>query len=43
MREPLAHAREGWEMFKRGKLKLLPENIKGKAEVRKMFQKQRED
>ncbi len=26
-----------WEMFKRGKLKLLPENIRGKSEVREMF------
>ena len=31
-----------WEMFKRGKLKLLPENVKGKAEVRNMFPKKKE-
>jgi heterodisulfide reductase subunit C len=30
-----------WEMFKRGKLKLLPENIQGKAEVRNMFPKKK--
>ena len=28
-----------WEMFKRGKLKFLPEGIKGKKEVREMFKK----
>jgi len=38
-----ADTKVAWEMFKRGKLKLLPENIKNKAEVRKMFQKHRED
>ncbi len=32
-----------WQMLKRGKLKLLPSNIKGKAEVRRMFAKQRKD
>ena len=32
-----------WEMFKRGKLKLWPENIQGKEEVRNMFQGQRKD
>ena len=38
-----ADTKVAWEMFKRGKLKLLPKNIKGKAEIRKMFQKQKED
>jgi len=28
-----------WKMFKRGKLKFLPDGIKGKREVRKMFKK----
>jgi heterodisulfide reductase subunit C len=28
-----------WDMLKRGKLKFLPSNIKGKAEVRRMFEK----
>jgi len=31
----------GWGMFKRGKLKLWPTGIKGKGEVRRMFDKQR--
>ena len=31
-----------WEMFKRGKLKLLPENIRNKAQVRNMFSKKKE-
>ncbi len=33
--------RVAWEMFKRGKLKLIPENVRERAEIRKMFQKER--
>lgn len=42
-REPLAHARDGWEMFKRGKLKFLPARVKARAAIRGMFEKPRED
>jgi len=42
-REPLAHARDGWEMFKRGKLKFWPSRIKDRREIRRMFEKHRGD
>ncbi|MHC4403274.1 MAG: 4Fe-4S dicluster domain-containing protein [Planctomycetota bacterium] len=32
-----------WQMFKRGKLKLLPARIKGKREVRRMFAKEQKE
>ena len=31
-----------WKMFRRGKLKFLPSGIKGKREVREMFDKRQE-
>ena len=40
-RDLFGGARVGKEMLKKGKLKLLPANIKGKAEVRRMFDKPR--
>jgi len=43
VREPLAHAREGWEMFKRGKLNFLPSRVKDRREIRRMFEQARED
>ncbi len=38
-RNLLADARLGWEMFKRGRLKLIPKNIAGLHEVRQIFEK----
>lgn len=35
----LADARLGWEMFKRGRLKLIPEDIAGLHEVRQIFER----
>jgi heterodisulfide reductase subunit C len=37
----LSGTRVGMELFKRGKLKFFPENVEGKAEIRKMFDKQK--
>ena len=39
--DPFSNAKVAWEMFKRGKLKFLPESIKHKAEIRRMFNKER--
>jgi heterodisulfide reductase subunit C len=36
-RDLLGDTKVAWEMFKRGKLRLLPENIRGRAEIRDMF------
>jgi heterodisulfide reductase subunit C len=41
-RNLLADARLGWEMFKRGRLKLIPEGISGINEVRKIFEQAEE-
>lgn len=41
--DPFSNAGVAWEMFKRGKLKFWPAKIKGRGQVRKMFDKQRED
>ena len=38
-RDPFGGARVGMGMLKKGKLKLLPSNVKGKREVREMFNK----
>ena len=35
--DPLGDAKLGWEMFKKGKLRFLPANIRGKREVRELF------
>jgi len=40
-RDFFGDAKVGWEMFKRGKFKFLPRNIKGKGEIRQMFSKSR--
>jgi heterodisulfide reductase subunit C len=34
-----SNAKLGWEMLKRGKLKFLPENVRDRAEIRRMFDK----
>jgi len=35
----LEDAKVGWKLFRNGKLKLIPERIKGKKEIRKLFKK----
>ena len=35
----LGDAKLGWQMFKKGKLKLLPQKIKGTREIKKLFKK----
>lgn len=35
----LEDAKLGWKLFKNGKLKLIPERIKGRKEIRKLFKK----
>jgi heterodisulfide reductase subunit C len=35
----LEDAKVGWKLFKNGKLKLIPERIKGRKEIRKLFKK----
>lgn len=39
----LADAKMGWEMWKRGKLRLLPANVQGRREIREMFARQTEE
>ena len=39
----MSDARTGWEMLKKGKLKFKPANIKGKREVRRMFDGAKKD
>lgn len=38
-RDPFGDVKLAWEMAKRGKLKLLPEGVKSRDEVRRMFDK----
>ena len=40
--DPFTDVKLAWEMFKRGKLKLIPEGIKDKQEIRKLFKSQSE-
>jgi heterodisulfide reductase subunit C len=35
----LEDAKVGWKLFKNGKLKLIPERIKGRKEIKKLFKK----
>jgi heterodisulfide reductase subunit C len=35
----LGEAKLGWQMFKKGKLKLFPQRIKGTGEIKKLFKK----
>jgi len=35
----LGDAKLGWQMFRKGKLKLLPQKIKGTREIKKLFKK----
>jgi heterodisulfide reductase subunit C len=37
----LQDARLGWEMFKRGKLKLFPRRIRGRREIKRIFEQTR--
>jgi hypothetical protein len=39
----LGDAKAGWEMFKKGKLKLTPVNIKGRREIGKVFEQTGKD
>ena len=40
-RDPFGGAKVGAQMFRKGKMKLLPSNIKGRDQVRRMFDKRR--
>jgi heterodisulfide reductase subunit C len=42
-RDPFGDAKLGWEMFKKGKLRFWPARIRGKEEIRAMFNKGRKD
>lgn len=38
----LEEAKLGWQMFRKGKLKLLPRRIKGRGEIKRLFRRLRE-
>jgi len=39
----LSDTKLAWKMLKKGKLRFLPSGVEGKKEIRRMFEKQRED